>query len=162
MSVVPSIRLSVCLSVPHCWFVWSPLSHWMKAPGRFGETFCMFYDNKVVANQLISLSGTSFCVPACERQTSRRNVSSFKIFQNFTVFWLPMSSGPPDHFVSSVRLIICVIKSCVQKYEINKETLIKVSIKIHRKQECIPVGCVPPARRPYLPACCARGGVYLV
>ena len=26
-------------------------------------------------------------------------------------------------------------------------------------QECIPVGCVPPARRPYLPG---PGGVYLV
>ena len=27
------------------------------------------------------------------------------------------------------------------------------------KQDCIPVGCVPPARRPYLPACCGPGGV---
>ena len=28
-----------------------------------------------------------------------------------------------------------------------------------RKQECIPVGCVPPACCPYLPACTAPGGV---
>ena len=27
------------------------------------------------------------------------------------------------------------------------------------KQECIPVGCVPPARWPYLAECSARGGV---
>ena len=39
----------------------------------------------------------------------------------------------------------------------------------HQRQECIPVGCVPPACCPYLPACTApgervylpRGGVYL-
>ena len=29
------------------------------------------------------------------------------------------------------------------------------------KQECIPVGCVPPAYCPYLPACTAQGGVYI-
>ena len=27
------------------------------------------------------------------------------------------------------------------------------------KQECIPVGCVPPACCPYLPTCTAQGGV---
>ena len=26
------------------------------------------------------------------------------------------------------------------------------------EQECSPVGCVPPSRWPYLPACCAPGG----
>ena len=31
--------------------------------------------------------------------------------------------------------------------------------KKSKQQECIPVGCVPPARRPYLPG---PGGVYLV
>ena len=30
------------------------------------------------------------------------------------------------------------------------------------EQECIPVGCVPPPCCPYLPACTAPGGVYLV
>ena len=30
------------------------------------------------------------------------------------------------------------------------------------KQECIPVGCLPPACCPYLPACTAPGEVYLV
>ena len=36
--------------------------------------------------------------------------------------------------------------------------------KNKRKQECIPVGCVPPARRPYLPGrgVYLVGGVYLV
>ena len=29
------------------------------------------------------------------------------------------------------------------------------------KQDCIPVGCVPPARCPYLPACTAPGGLLL-
>ena len=28
-----------------------------------------------------------------------------------------------------------------------------------KKQECIPVGCVPPTSCPYLPACTAPGGV---
>ena len=27
------------------------------------------------------------------------------------------------------------------------------------KQDCIPVGCVPPARWPYLPACSTAGGI---
>ena len=30
------------------------------------------------------------------------------------------------------------------------------------KQECIPVGCVPPACCPYLPVCTAPRGMYLV
>ena len=33
--------------------------------------------------------------------------------------------------------------------------------KKHIQQECIPVGCVPPACCPYLLACNAPGGVYL-
>ena len=33
--------------------------------------------------------------------------------------------------------------------------------KTHLKQECIPVGCVPPVCYPYLPACTAQG-LYLV
>ena len=31
--------------------------------------------------------------------------------------------------------------------------------ELKSEQECIPVGCVPPAHWPYLPACSARGGV---
>ena len=31
-------------------------------------------------------------------------------------------------------------------------------IKNYQKRECIPVGCVPPACCPYLPACTAPGG----
>ena len=38
----------------------------------------------------------------------------------------------------------------------------QVSWNKSEKQECILVGCVPPACCPYLPACSARGGVYLV
>ena len=30
-------------------------------------------------------------------------------------------------------------------------------LKITSQQECIPVGCIPPACCPYLPACTARG-----
>ena len=32
---------------------------------------------------------------------------------------------------------------------------------VQEKQECIPVGCVPPAHWPYLPACSALGGCLL-
>ena len=32
-------------------------------------------------------------------------------------------------------------------------------VSSHGSQDCIPVGCVPPARWPYLPACSAQGGV---
>ena len=32
-------------------------------------------------------------------------------------------------------------------------------MQAEKKQECIPVGCVPPASCPYLPACTAPGGV---
>ena len=35
-------------------------------------------------------------------------------------------------------------------------------LKIFLQQECIPVGCVPPTCCPYLPACTAPGGMYLV
>ena len=35
-----------------------------------------------------------------------------------------------------------------------------VRAKISTKRDCIPVGCIPPARSPYLPACYAgKGGV---
>ena len=36
--------------------------------------------------------------------------------------------------------------------------LYKNKLKSIHKQECIPLGCVPPACCPYLPACTARGG----
>ena len=34
----------------------------------------------------------------------------------------------------------------------------RTHIKTYRQQECIPLGCVPPACCPYLPACTAPGG----
>ena len=37
---------------------------------------------------------------------------------------------------------------------------IKKTNKRRKKQDCIPVGCVPPAHWPYLPACCVPGGAW--
>ena len=37
------------------------------------------------------------------------------------------------------------------------DCILQVTGKINMKQDCIPVGCVPPARWPYLPACSVGG-----
>ena len=42
----------------------------------------------------------------------------------------------------------CIIKICMKMRTFGGQHLL---LKIHDKQECIPVGCVPPACCPYLP-----------
>ena len=37
---------------------------------------------------------------------------------------------------------------------------LKCKREINSKQDCIPVGCIPPACWPYLPACTAQGGAW--
>ena len=55
-----------------------------------------------------------------------------------------------------------VFEFCVKLKFNFRIVLIFNSCRLNFKQECIPVGCVPPACCPYLPACTARRGVYLV
>ena len=69
--------------------------------------------------------------------------------------------------------ILHVFNALIQK-KCNIDTSIHINIETHWrnritcnssnfscKQECIPVGCVPPACCPYLPACTAPGGTCL-
>ena len=52
------------------------------------------------------------------------------------------------------------ILDCITRIEANQCPKINVTYHPHpQKQDCIPVGCVPPARWPYLPACTSWGGV---
>ena len=64
----------------------------------------------------------------------------------------------------------CVLSLCHQvsrTFRTYKSTFFKLqnlfsskfSTNHIRKQDCIPVGCIPPTRWPYLPACSARWGV---
>ena len=48
---------------------------------------------------------------------------------------------------------------CNTSEEAKSLHLQKPKKKPKKKQECIPVGCVPPACDPYLPACTSPGGV---
>ena len=111
-SVCLSVRLSVCPSLLVPLFI-----EW-KLQEVLGKRSACFMIIKWWPISWFLYQGRHF---TCQHvDVKRRDVTFynvlFKIFQNFTVFWLPMNSGPPGYFISSVRLIICVIKSCVQKY----------------------------------------------
>ena len=64
--------------------------------------------------------------------------------------------------VNSIKAVI-LLKFVCQIYSITSKAWLFTKIinkeKPFLKQECIPVGCVPPERWPYLPACSATGGM---
>ena len=51
------------------------------------------------------------------------------------------------------------IFSCICNFGNCPFIFVSLFVKLSLKQDCIPVGCVPPACWPYLPACSALGGV---
>ena len=56
----------------------------------------------------------------------------------------PLAGTPPHHMGDTGnKRVVCILLEC---------NLVKTQV-------CIPVGCVPPARKPYLPACSALGRV---
>ena len=87
--------------------------------------------------------------------------------------WFPV--GHFNHGLSHmIRILITSIQavhyfivyfmfSCYMIYvkylEIKFSSLVNTKTKNNNKQECISVGCVPPACYPYLPACTDLGGL---
>ena len=65
-------------------YCWSTI-HWMKGCRRFGETFWLFCDNKVI-NQLVCLSIVSFSVSAHECQCQNVRCHNV-IFTNRNAVW---------------------------------------------------------------------------
>ena len=116
---------------------------------------------------------------ATSLSVSNNNIKSLK-WELSCGRWFPV--GHFNHGLSHmIRIIITSIQavhyfivyfmfSCYMIYvkylEIKFSSLVNTKTKNNNKQECIPVGCVPPACYPYLPVCTdleglPAGGIYL-